>query len=210
MQEHHYARHLLLHRVRVRTPVFIIQPVVIVSDLTLLMWQIYGRLLCSLKRQREITSEAILSSANRNDATEQQKLLRKMPPVSLSEQSAGSLTRLIVWMTEQAGCIFSCEIVATVPFYSKSKAGGFFSVCSYYGLWMWFPELFERVEDGGSPCANVSLRSPLDNQSCYPVKTAGAFLGSQRVYCGFYCLFPHSLQPANNRLDMHHTFPAHP
>ncbi|KAK2917558.1 synaptic vesicle glycoprotein 2C [Channa argus] len=42
----------------------------------------------------------------------------------------------------------------------------------YYGLWMWFPELFARVEDGGSPCANVSLPSPLHNQSCYPVKTA--------------------------------------
>ncbi|XP_061578358.1 synaptic vesicle glycoprotein 2B [Cololabis saira] len=42
----------------------------------------------------------------------------------------------------------------------------------YYGLWMWFPELFERVEDGGAPCANVSLPSPLHNQSCYPVKTA--------------------------------------
>ncbi|XP_029992293.1 synaptic vesicle glycoprotein 2C [Sphaeramia orbicularis] len=42
----------------------------------------------------------------------------------------------------------------------------------YYGLWMWFPELFERVEDGGSPCANVSRPSPLHNQSCYPVKTA--------------------------------------
>ncbi|CAB1421842.1 unnamed protein product [Pleuronectes platessa] len=42
----------------------------------------------------------------------------------------------------------------------------------YYGLWMWFPELFARIEDGGSPCANVSLSSPLHNQSCYPVKTA--------------------------------------
>ncbi|XP_076589114.1 synaptic vesicle glycoprotein 2B [Chaetodon auriga] len=42
----------------------------------------------------------------------------------------------------------------------------------YYGLWMWFPELFERMEEGGSPCANVSLPSPLHNQSCYPVKTA--------------------------------------
>uniref|UniRef100_A0A3Q3N317 Synaptic vesicle glycoprotein 2 n=2 Tax=Mastacembelus armatus TaxID=205130 RepID=A0A3Q3N317_9TELE len=42
----------------------------------------------------------------------------------------------------------------------------------YYGLWMWFPELFARVEEGGSPCANVSLPSPLLNQSCYPVKTA--------------------------------------
>ncbi|KAK9516343.1 hypothetical protein VZT92_024279 [Zoarces viviparus] len=42
----------------------------------------------------------------------------------------------------------------------------------YYGLWMWFPELFERMENGGSPCANVSLPSSLNNQSCYPVKTA--------------------------------------
>ncbi|XP_019934439.2 synaptic vesicle glycoprotein 2B [Paralichthys olivaceus] len=42
----------------------------------------------------------------------------------------------------------------------------------YYGLWMWFPELFARVEEGGSPCANVSISSPLQNQSCYPVKTA--------------------------------------
>uniref|UniRef100_A0A8C7Z6H9 Synaptic vesicle glycoprotein 2 n=1 Tax=Oryzias sinensis TaxID=183150 RepID=A0A8C7Z6H9_9TELE len=42
----------------------------------------------------------------------------------------------------------------------------------YYGLWMWFPELFERVEGGGSPCANISLPSALHNQSCYPVKTA--------------------------------------
>lgn len=42
----------------------------------------------------------------------------------------------------------------------------------YYGLWMWFPELFERVGDGGSPCAtNVSQPSLLHNQSCYPVKT---------------------------------------
>ncbi|XP_029289366.1 synaptic vesicle glycoprotein 2B [Cottoperca gobio] len=42
----------------------------------------------------------------------------------------------------------------------------------YYGLWMWFPELFKRIEDGGSPCANVSLPSLLHNQSCYPVKAA--------------------------------------
>ncbi|XP_075945610.1 synaptic vesicle glycoprotein 2C [Anarhichas minor] len=42
----------------------------------------------------------------------------------------------------------------------------------YYGLWMWFPALFERMENGGSPCANVSLPSSLNNQSCYPVKTA--------------------------------------
>ncbi|KAG8012306.1 Synaptic vesicle glycoprotein 2B [Nibea albiflora] len=49
-------------------------------------------------------------------------------------------------------------------------------VCSYYGLWMWFPELFDRIEEGGSPCANVSLPSPQHNQSCYPVKTAACSL----------------------------------
>uniref|UniRef100_A0A3B4WEG2 Synaptic vesicle glycoprotein 2 n=1 Tax=Seriola lalandi dorsalis TaxID=1841481 RepID=A0A3B4WEG2_SERLL len=48
----------------------------------------------------------------------------------------------------------------------------FYCISFYYGLWMWFPELFARVEDGGSPCANVSLPSALHNQSCYPVKTA--------------------------------------
>ncbi|KAJ0069748.1 hypothetical protein NL108_013297, partial [Boleophthalmus pectinirostris] len=42
----------------------------------------------------------------------------------------------------------------------------------FYGLWMWFPELFKRVEDGGSPCANVSKTYSLHNESCYPVKTA--------------------------------------
>ncbi|XP_066524782.1 synaptic vesicle glycoprotein 2B [Hoplias malabaricus] len=42
----------------------------------------------------------------------------------------------------------------------------------YYGLWMWFPELFRRAEDGGSPCANMSQPQSKENQSCYPVKTA--------------------------------------
>lgn len=42
----------------------------------------------------------------------------------------------------------------------------------YYGLWMWFPELLKRIEEGGLPCANVSVPSVLHNQSCYPVKTA--------------------------------------
>ncbi|XP_045893539.1 synaptic vesicle glycoprotein 2B isoform X1 [Micropterus dolomieu] len=58
----------------------------------------------------------------------------------------------------------SRSIVLLIVFYCISFG--------YYGLWMWFPELFERIEDGGSPCANVSLLSPLPNQSCYPVKTA--------------------------------------
>ncbi|XP_017562251.1 synaptic vesicle glycoprotein 2C isoform X1 [Pygocentrus nattereri] len=42
----------------------------------------------------------------------------------------------------------------------------------YYGLWMWFPELFKRAEDGGSPCANMSQPQSQENESCYPVKTA--------------------------------------
>nr|XP_057930797.1 synaptic vesicle glycoprotein 2B [Doryrhamphus excisus] len=41
----------------------------------------------------------------------------------------------------------------------------------FYGLWMWFPELFARLEAGGSPCANMSSPSEHKNQSCYPVKT---------------------------------------
>ncbi|KAM9808124.1 synaptic vesicle glycoprotein 2B [Neosynchiropus ocellatus] len=41
----------------------------------------------------------------------------------------------------------------------------------YYGLWMWFPELFARMEDGGSPCSDAVHPSPQQNQSCYPVKT---------------------------------------
>lgn len=63
------------------------------------------------------------------------------------------------------GPLRSRSIVLFIIFYCISFG--------YYGLWMWFPELFERMEeDGGSPCANVSLPSPLLNQSCYPVKTA--------------------------------------
>ncbi|XP_069551477.1 synaptic vesicle glycoprotein 2B [Brachyistius frenatus] len=60
------------------------------------------------------------------------------------------------------------------PLKSRSITLLFIFYCisfGYYGLWMWFPELFERVEDGGSPCANVSLQSRLHNHSCYPVKT---------------------------------------
>ncbi|KAL4005444.1 hypothetical protein ACER0C_005157 [Sarotherodon galilaeus] len=49
----------------------------------------------------------------------------------------------------------------------------FYSISfGYYGLWMWFPELFERTEDGGSPCANVSRPSAVQNETCYSVKTA--------------------------------------
>lgn len=62
------------------------------------------------------------------------------------------------------GPLKSRSIVLLIIFYCISFG--------YYGLWMWFPELFARVEDGGSPCANVSLPSPNHSQSCYPVKTA--------------------------------------
>ncbi|XP_013876463.1 synaptic vesicle glycoprotein 2B [Austrofundulus limnaeus] len=65
--------------------------------------------------------------------------------------------------------------IFTVPFKARSVALLIIFYCisfGYYGLWMWFPELFTKVEGGGSPCANVSLPSPLTNQSCYPVKTA--------------------------------------
>uniref|UniRef100_A0A8C9WB16 Synaptic vesicle glycoprotein 2 n=1 Tax=Scleropages formosus TaxID=113540 RepID=A0A8C9WB16_SCLFO len=45
----------------------------------------------------------------------------------------------------------------------------------YYGLWMWLPELFRRMEMGGLPCSNVShgaVSPDSQNESCYPVKTA--------------------------------------
>ncbi|XP_007906281.1 synaptic vesicle glycoprotein 2C isoform X3 [Callorhinchus milii] len=52
----------------------------------------------------------------------------------------------------------------------------FFSISfGYYGLWMWFPELFRRIEmGGGSPCiTNMSQSSSGNvNISCYPVNTA--------------------------------------
>ncbi|MBN3307838.1 SV2B protein, partial [Amia calva] len=44
----------------------------------------------------------------------------------------------------------------------------------YYGLWMWFPELFKRVQNGGSICSNVSRPSSTvlpQNDTCYPIKT---------------------------------------
>lgn len=62
------------------------------------------------------------------------------------------------------GSLKSRSIVLLIIFYCISFG--------YYGLWMWFPELFARMEDGGSPCANVSRPSPLSDQNCYPVKTA--------------------------------------
>ncbi|CAL8296034.1 unnamed protein product [Boreogadus saida] len=64
-----------------------------------------------------------------------------------------------------SGPLRSRSLVLLVVFYTISFG--------YYGLWMWFPELFKRIEDGGSPCANVSRAPQLLNQSsCYPPNTA--------------------------------------
>ncbi|XP_061629391.1 synaptic vesicle glycoprotein 2C isoform X1 [Phyllopteryx taeniolatus] len=61
------------------------------------------------------------------------------------------------------GNLKSRSIVLLVIFYCISFG--------YYGLWMWFPELFARMEAGGSPCANMSAGSEQRNRSCYPVNT---------------------------------------
>ncbi|XP_034735126.1 synaptic vesicle glycoprotein 2B [Etheostoma cragini] len=81
---------------------------------------------------------------------------------------------------ERLACILKKALVPIKQMFNDSLKSRSFALLiifycisfGYYGLWMWFPELFERIEDGGSPCANVSLLSPLHNQSCYPVKTA--------------------------------------
>ncbi|KAL2098594.1 hypothetical protein ACEWY4_005074 [Coilia grayii] len=63
------------------------------------------------------------------------------------------------------GVLASRSTALTIIFYCISFG--------YYGLWMWFPELFKRAEeDGGSPCANVTRSRRESNESCYPVKTA--------------------------------------
>lgn len=64
-----------------------------------------------------------------------------------------------------SGSLRSRSVILMIVFYCTSFG--------YYGLWMWFPELFKRMEEGGSPCSNRSLSFQLThNQSCYPVKTA--------------------------------------
>ncbi|MEQ2167391.1 hypothetical protein GOODEAATRI_003739, partial [Goodea atripinnis] len=61
-------------------------------------------------------------------------------------------------------------------------------LCSYYGLWMWFPELFARVESsGGSPCANVSLPLIMSSLSVfliYMVQTKAQSLGLSCIFSG--------------------------
>ncbi|XP_063049425.1 synaptic vesicle glycoprotein 2C [Engraulis encrasicolus] len=71
-----------------------------------------------------------------------------------------------------SGSLSSRSTALTVVFYCLSFG--------YYGLWMWFPELFKRAEeDGGSPChgnlnaTTTTTTTHLEtNDSCYPVKTA--------------------------------------
>lgn len=36
----------------------------------------------------------------------------------------------------------------------------------YYGLWMWFPELFSRMKNGGSPCDHSSFSNKTMNETC--------------------------------------------
>ncbi|XP_034390289.1 synaptic vesicle glycoprotein 2C isoform X2 [Cyclopterus lumpus] len=90
---------------------------------------------------------------------------------SRRERLAGSLKKALAPVKQMFnGPLKSRSIALLIVFYCISFG--------YYGLWMWFPELFERMENGGSPCANAnassssSAASPLHNQSCYPVKTA--------------------------------------
>ncbi|KAJ8417134.1 hypothetical protein AAFF_G00283610 [Aldrovandia affinis] len=91
------------------------------------------------------------------------------------EEAAGAsgshrLTRLLKKGLDPIGQMF------TKPLTTRSVVLLIIFFCisfGYYGLWMWFPELFKRTEDGGSPCANRSrAASSPDNKKCYPVKTA--------------------------------------
>ncbi|XP_019729478.1 synaptic vesicle glycoprotein 2B [Hippocampus comes] len=61
------------------------------------------------------------------------------------------------------GNLKSRSVVLLIIFYCISFG--------YYGLWMWFPELFSRAEAGSSPCANMSAPSQQHTNSCSPVKT---------------------------------------
>ncbi|KAM3609385.1 uncharacterized protein V6R79_013812 [Siganus canaliculatus] len=88
-------------------------------------------------------------------------------------RTLGSLGRRLIYVLIKAlvpikqlfqGPLRLRSIVLLIIFYCISFG--------YYGLWMWFPELFERIENGGSPCGNMSLPSPQLNKSCYPVETA--------------------------------------
>lgn len=49
----------------------------------------------------------------------------------------------------------------------------------YYGLWMWFPELFSRMKDGGSPCDHSSIvnQTSTNSTSCETTDTWVYFSG---------------------------------
>ncbi|XP_029009259.1 synaptic vesicle glycoprotein 2B [Betta splendens] len=99
--------------------------------------------LCSGSKQREELEESGFRASRRNFT-----FILKRGVLPVKQMFSGSLR--------------SRSIVLLIVFYCISFG--------YYGLWMWFPKLFDRVEDGGSPCTNSSL--PFRNQSCQPVKTA--------------------------------------
>ncbi|XP_029379298.1 synaptic vesicle glycoprotein 2C isoform X2 [Echeneis naucrates] len=96
-----------------------------------------------------------------------------------SSKHKGELEETRTWQREHFIHVFKTGLAPVKqmfngPLKSRSFALLIIFYCisfSYYGLWMWFPELFARVEDSGSPCANISRPSALHNESCYPVKT---------------------------------------
>lgn len=98
--------------------------------------------------------------------------LEDKPKMTLPVDRDGNswnLTRSIKDGVEPVRQLFS------MPLSSRSTALTIIFYCisfGYYGLWMWFPELFKRTEEGGSPCANTSRPHRDSDESCYPVKTA--------------------------------------
>lgn len=83
-----------------------------------------------------------------------------------------SSSQTSVWSTETLDLRARCRFVASLD---ELRFSHLRQLSRYYGLWMWFPELFKRVEEGGSACANVSVPARTENISCYPVKTVGVY-----------------------------------
>lgn len=99
-----------------------------------------------------------------------QEYLQRLPEMQ-ELRPANRLLLHLVWVRD----VHTLR-AAQRPCNPNSRLNDAADLCSYYGLWMWFPELFNRMEEGGSPCSNVSLPSHLaQNHSCYPVKTAGVY-----------------------------------
>ncbi|XP_051917436.1 synaptic vesicle glycoprotein 2C isoform X2 [Hippocampus zosterae] len=81
-----------------------------------------------------------------------------------SAQLAATLKKALMPLRQMFdGNLRSRSVVLLIIFYCISFG--------YYGLWMWFPELFSRAEAGSSPCANMSAPSQQHTNSCSPVKT---------------------------------------